>query len=234
MPPLEPSLETLVRQLARKAPPLRLAARDLQDKWGFGDGDMLTGWLEEHVLAHPDIARRLGVREFTDEVYNQLDLSPRDAMALLVLGFLVPRIEQELEVEIVPTLHNPVLTKSVEGRPIECRNRKHAHPARPAAVVVDGEMVWEVVLLTRSPGFVRAQKEAKDWEDIHSGLERLVPEVLELGVQQGALGKAEIIRALRSSGKLMHGAAQRLLARLRFPEGEGVRVSEPRSASSPA
>lgn len=214
----------LFRQRAREAPPVRVASRDLQFKWGFEDGDAVFYWAQEHVLTLPDTARRLDVPERIDDVLYRLDLYPKDATALLVLGLLVPHIEQEIAPEIIASgTHNMVITETVDGQRIEFTSRDHAHPTRPEEVAIDGETVWEVLLLTRSLARIEEREPPPTGKESRAALESLVPDVLELGLRRGHLYKADLVRALHSSGPLMNRAAQRVLARVRFTDGGQMR-----------
>lgn len=88
-------------QSAETAQRLYLPADGLLSKWGFGDGDApdwLLDYCDEHDLAYPD--------------------DWRDLLRALVRAYLVPALDQRVEVYDIETIHNPIRAASVDGVPV--------------------------------------------------------------------------------------------------------------------
>ncbi|MBN2846904.1 MAG: hypothetical protein JXP72_00435 [Coriobacteriia bacterium] len=68
-------------------------AEDLLHKFGFGDGDMLYDFVEEHGL----------------------DVDDRDLLVAVIEHLVVPRLEQAVETYTLCTLHNPIRARTIDG-----------------------------------------------------------------------------------------------------------------------
>lgn len=90
--------ERAVPPVTPGAPSLRLFTQGLLSKWGFSDGD-----------------------PFIDENYDLYDaieehrVHPRRLLAELVRRFVVPALDQAVEVEYISTSHNPIRATSIDG-----------------------------------------------------------------------------------------------------------------------
>lgn len=77
----------------------------LLSKWGFGDGDMLDElcW------------------SFEDD--HGIDVSGQWLLKEAVKRFVVPQIQETLEVVEIETIHNPIRTQTVNGQKVDWFNR---------------------------------------------------------------------------------------------------------------
>ena len=92
----------------------------LLSKWGFEDGDLLMGFMNE----------------------NGFDVGDYSHEALLVAAvrrFVIPRIRNRVEVEEVSTLHNPIRAVLVDGKKVDCFNPDDSLSLDPAEVAVSHE-----------------------------------------------------------------------------------------------
>lgn len=101
-----------------------LEARDLFDKWGFGDGDMLADLLEDHGI-DPYIGEKRH-----DKTYARIQwsLEARLLMRLVEL-YLLPVLPVQLSPRFFDSHHNPVRVNEWAGRfgdhiPAELRDIK--------------------------------------------------------------------------------------------------------------
>ena len=76
------------------SPEFSIPSNGLLSKWGFNDGDMLDDLLMEHDL---------------DKVDDHKLLTE------LVLKYVLPKLDQKVEVEIIGTAHNPIRARTVDG-----------------------------------------------------------------------------------------------------------------------
>jgi len=82
---------------------IRFFADDLFSKWGFGDGDMLSDNLDDHLSRGE---------------YSALIRNEHEILNAAVKKFLVPEIEKngyKLDLAFIGCCHNPTRTRSVNG-----------------------------------------------------------------------------------------------------------------------
>ena len=70
---------------------------DLLSKWGFGDGDRLSDFLDDAGHAY----------EFKVNTHKLLEE--------LVKRFLLPNIKKKVEIYFIDTIHNPVRAEMIDG-----------------------------------------------------------------------------------------------------------------------
>lgn len=111
-------------------------------KWGFNDGDepdALIDWLAEH---RPDID------------YAELDFHP--VLCALVRRYLLPVLDQRVEVVEIETTHNPIRATAVEGVPVPeavWYGRAPEPTLTPESVEVPYDVVVQVIdELREAPG----------------------------------------------------------------------------------
>lgn len=87
---------------------IRFPTDGLLSKWGFGDGDMLDDllfdWLDDTGRSIPERNGHRGTWEHR-------------VLVRLVREFVVPAIDQPIEVYEIGTAHNPIRASSVNGEP---------------------------------------------------------------------------------------------------------------------
>ena len=79
-----------------EAAALTLFSESLFSKWGFWDGDQLYEWKEQHVIPG-------------------MELSCADLLVAAVEAYLLPALKQNVEVEWLCTVHNPIRAMAVDG-----------------------------------------------------------------------------------------------------------------------
>lgn len=84
---------------------LPLFSDGLLSRWGFGDGDIpeaFMDWLDEN---HPELDYRR--------------VNWKATLCLLVRRFLLPNLNQSVEVMEIGTIHNPIRAISIDGRDVQ-------------------------------------------------------------------------------------------------------------------
>lgn len=94
----------------------------LLSKWGFSDGDLLS-WL--YRFGHPN---------------------HHAVLVELVRKKLIPALDQEVEIQIIETIHNPCRAKTVDGVDVTRWHYESDCPVKlsPAWVIVSGAEVLAV------------------------------------------------------------------------------------------
>jgi hypothetical protein len=87
--------------------PITLCSSSLLSKWGFDDGD-----LPESVWDHLDDT-------VDDDEYRRLFDASKPALVRLVREFLLPALDQQVEVVEIVTSHNPIRASTVNGVDVE-------------------------------------------------------------------------------------------------------------------
>lgn len=74
-------------------------ADDLLSKWGFGDGDSLSEYLDEYVSE--DLRYKITHHKLLEE---------------LVKRYLLPELEDKVEIFYIETIHNPIRAEMINGK----------------------------------------------------------------------------------------------------------------------
>jgi hypothetical protein len=98
-------------ELTASEPCLRLFSSCLLSKWGFNDGDAPDDWL--------DYCDEQGIDP------GSLQSWRRYVLPALVRRFLVPVLDQHVELVKIGTNHNPIRAESVDGRDISDLWQEH-------------------------------------------------------------------------------------------------------------
>ncbi len=106
---------------------------DLKAKYGFADGDMLY-----------KIARRAGYSNH------------RTLLECVVEKFVLPLIQQKLEVFYYSGIHNPIRVDTVDGVEVE---EEHCPPITPEVVHVTRAQIYELIREQK----VAAAKSCNQW-----------------------------------------------------------------------
>lgn len=85
-------------------PGITLYSDGLLSKWGFDDGDAPDGWLDWCADQGIDWRTHRSWRDGT--------------LPELVRRFLLPKIEQQIEVVNISTAHNPIRAETVDGQDV--------------------------------------------------------------------------------------------------------------------
>ena len=93
-------------QTAGSSPTVSVFTVGLLSKWGFSDGDVLDGVLWDHGYG-------LAWKHEPDD-HEGLDFDHR-VLVRVVQEFVLPQIEQNVEVYTVGTIHNPIRAAAVDG-----------------------------------------------------------------------------------------------------------------------
>lgn len=112
--------------MSETGPDLKLVTDDLLSKWGFEDGDLLM----EFMIANGYDCRKQSHHAF---------------LVAVVRRFVLPRLEQRVEVHVIGTHHNPIRAVTVDGEAVDDMNPQ-ANPTRlrPAEVVVSHDELTRV------------------------------------------------------------------------------------------
>jgi len=108
---------------------LRLHSAGLLSKWGFNDGDApydLLDWCDATGTDYPS--------------------SWHVTLVGLVKDFLLPVLDQDVEVEIIPTSHNPIRASTVDGADVTRFHYLSSDPAEPVLTPESVEVPYEEVL----------------------------------------------------------------------------------------
>jgi hypothetical protein len=92
---------------------LRLFPQGLLSKWGFDDGDPFDEVAEWFHNQHGE--PRMG---HCDCPNFDLGVDDRALLVEVVKRFVLPVLDQRVEVEVIETIHNPIRACSVDGAPI--------------------------------------------------------------------------------------------------------------------
>lgn len=101
---------------------ITLYSEGLLSKWGFGDGDQYYDeWLDYWEARGVDLSD-----------------APGFPLVELVKRYLVPALDQKVEVEVLDTIHNPVRAVAVDGVDVtnQWRNVGHTTKLTPESVTV--------------------------------------------------------------------------------------------------
>ena len=109
------------------------ATNDLLSKWGFGDGDMLD-----------DLLIDFGGYDYTDLTWftKSDDVGPFHGFEHMVLiaavcAYVVPKIDQRVEVFVVGTIHNPIRAHRVDGTLVASYDNEDGVTLTPETVEVE-------------------------------------------------------------------------------------------------
>lgn len=95
-------------------PDLILFSSGLLSKFGFGDGDPFEAITEWYHDQHGE-----GLMRHCDCPSFDLGVSDDDLLRLLVRRYLVPALDQRVELVDIETSHNPVRASRVDGVDVE-------------------------------------------------------------------------------------------------------------------
>lgn len=121
---------------------LILVSASLLSKWGFGDGDPFEAFTDWYHDRHGD-----GLMRHCNCKSLDLGVSDDDLLRLLVRRYLVPALDQRVELVDIETSHNPVRATKVDGVDVEeCWYGAAPAPAlTPDAVEIPYEDVLKAV-----------------------------------------------------------------------------------------
>lgn len=92
---------------------LILSSASLLSKWGFDDGnpfdEVADWWHDRHgepLMGHCDCG------------YADLGVDRAELLEALIRRYLLPALDQRVEVEMIGTSHNPVRARSIDGVPV--------------------------------------------------------------------------------------------------------------------
>ena len=110
---------------------MRFHTSDLLSKWGFDDGDLIENFLETH--------------EYPTHI---IDLSP--LWQKIFTQHVVPTIQNSIEFEWIPSLHNGARAKTVDGQLIDHTVTEHPDiNIRPSYVDVSDDDVLQMAMVLR-------------------------------------------------------------------------------------
>jgi hypothetical protein len=114
---------------------LHLSTRGLLSKWGFDDGDPfdeVAEWFHdrhgEPVMGHCDCG------------FFDLGVDDRELLVAVVRRFVLPVLDQRVEVEVIETCHNPIRATSIDGAPVDDEVHYNRLP-EPAEITPDSVAV---------------------------------------------------------------------------------------------
>jgi hypothetical protein len=105
--------------------PIRLDGGGLLSKWGFSDGDLMIDWAWDNLQV-----------EDAERVSDQ----HHDLLIDLVRERLVPMLaEWDVVVVEIPTLHNPIRARKIDGAEVDWSDPDFSHPIQHIEVTVSAE-----------------------------------------------------------------------------------------------
>lgn len=97
----------------------------LCSKWGFHDGDIFDDWKWD--------------REEEDEKYSRVD--DHTFMLRVILMEVVPRISNDLDLVRIHTIHNPLRTRSVDGKTVDWFDSTKEYELSPDSVEIEEDIL---------------------------------------------------------------------------------------------
>jgi hypothetical protein len=106
----------------------------LCSKWGFQDGEMLDEFLEAAGFSN--------FSTLDDDGEEQISFF-HEVLITVVRDYVVPRLDQQVEVWELCGIHNPVVVRSVNGIPVDWRGSAEVR-LTPETVEVADAIVLEI------------------------------------------------------------------------------------------
>lgn len=112
---------------------LTLLSSSLLSKWGFGDGDPFEAFTDWYHERHGE-----GLMGHCNCKSLDLGVGDDDLLRHLVRRYLVPALDQEVELVDIETSHNPIRASKVDGVDVEeCWYGRQPEPTlTPDAVTI--------------------------------------------------------------------------------------------------
>lgn len=106
----------------------------LLSKWGFKDGDIFDDILYDNFITMPEVTAEPHDRE-------------HQALIHIVKEFILPKLDQKVEVVEICTIHNPIRAKTVDGVNVEDQwyDVNHTTKITPEIIVVPDEIVFKIL-----------------------------------------------------------------------------------------
>lgn len=105
---------------------MKFNTNGLLSKWGFMDGDILEDFMFDSDLCDNDI--------------NQSHKS----LIKVVVDHVIPKLDQEVELSQISTIHNPIRAKSVDGKNVNWY-RDDGDILTPSVVEVSDDVIIEII-----------------------------------------------------------------------------------------
>lgn len=149
-PPAEIPGQIALPVVAAGAPSLVLVSDGLLSKWGFNDGNPfedITAWFHDQ--------HSTGLMRYCDCPTFDLGVSDDDLLRTLVRRYLLPALDQRVEVYDVETSHNPIRASTVDGVPVPDEvmyGRTDGPSLTPECVEIPYDAVLAVVAELKTSG----------------------------------------------------------------------------------
>ncbi len=128
----------------------------LLSKWGFGDGDMLDDLLDFGGFSWTDRSHFTQTDE--DGVLHSFE---HIVLFVAVAAYVVPRLDQRVDLDLISTIHNPVRAERVDGRQMDYPEDKSV-TLTPGSVEVPDETILALARALYRPAEVRKISEEGD------------------------------------------------------------------------
>ena len=102
---------------------MRFNTDGLLSKWGFSDGDVLSDLLYDNNLG--------GVDEHA-------------VLQKVVTDHIVPNLKQNIELEFIHTIHNPMRASTVNGKSVDWYNLDTSNIITPETVIVEDSVILDI------------------------------------------------------------------------------------------